>query len=154
MYSNYDYVGHAPYYHWKELAKERPDAKFILPIRPFDSWIKSARKKLRRKRADPRRVFLVREKLFGAGMPTVGQLENGYHKHINWVLNFFHGTDRLLVLNPWIMSDVVLWNKLAEFVEADAELPIREPGTSILRGFPRSSSPVRVYKPKRGYANE
>jgi hypothetical protein len=120
LYRQYEYVGHMASCHWRQLAEERPDAKFILPVRPLRLWLKSVKKKANsnKTRHDPRRVRLLQMMLYHCPPRRIGkeELVEGYHRHIDGVVEYFEGTDRLLVLNVWEMDDKELWNNLAAFV--------------------------------------
>lgn len=149
-YKNFDYVGHLPSFHWKQLAEERSDSRFILPIRPLNDlddcvgWVNRYCKKVTRrggKRKDPRRVEFIRSKLFGFKYPKEVNkkelklvLREGFLNHVEQVTDFFKKeSHRLCILDVFTMKDDELWKKLSKFIGVDCpEIP-----------FPKKLTPIR-----------
>jgi len=69
VYKSYQASFQVASIHWQRLVEERPDAKFILPIRPLSSWFRSCRLKCRTAQFTHRNLdwfWLERWALFGA----------------------------------------------------------------------------------------
>ena len=134
IYKAYDYCGHFVFVHWKQLAEQREDAKFILPIRPRDAWLHAVTTTIFK----PSRTIRLQEggsndpwfaKLF---MPDLSFTEERwlalYDRHLHEVQEYFAGTDRLLVIDLFNLSDVERWQQLVAFlgregVEHSEEFP-------------------------------
>ncbi len=141
MYSVYEYCGALANWHWRQLAEERPDAKFVMTTRPLDQWLKSvvpfAKKACQSShRHDPAFQMRYRKTYGDVKYPSESQLREHYEEHIGGVLEHFTGSDRLLVLDVFTENDESLWSKLAPFL-----------GRAVPEGkkFPKRKSPIRVY---------
>lgn len=140
VYSQYDYCGHLGSIHWRQLAEEYPEAKFILPLRPLDQWAKSLWAHHKGHTRDNRRRLLNRKVWFGlTERPTLEQVREGIQRHTDSVIQYFEGTKRLIVLNVFEEKDVVLWRRLAQFLEVEKPPKMK---------FPKKDSPIKVYRPK------
>jgi len=140
LYETYEYCGHMPSFHWRQLAEERQDSKFILTLRPVDQWLKSAKGKIGTGgRADPRRGNMLHKRHYGSETPTKEQLREGFIRHSSEVQEYFaREPERLLVLDVFSMKDLVLWKLIADFVG----------GTPPEGKFPRRTTPIKVFNPE------
>jgi hypothetical protein len=119
-------------FHWRELAEAYPEARFILPVRPVMEWAQSYHKRAKREG----RSRMIRERLFGKNRPTLDELLEGYIRYVNSVSDYFKDSDRLLVINPFVETDEMLWKVMGDFI--GAKPPQGKP-------FPRKTSPIRMY---------
>ena len=131
LYRYCECTADVPPIHWQQLAEEKQDAKFILTLRPVDSWKCSWDRK--KARSDKRLEDALSSKV---GWSTVNALHHfgmvvydreiwvsAYEEHNRSVLDYFKGDSRLLVLKPWEESDSDLWNKLASFLGKEDSIP-------------------------------
>ena len=125
QYKTCECSGELPGLHWQELAEERPDAKFILTTRPLESWLHSWEKK--KKRAGKRIETALNQKLHWLTANIIHRYgmigydrevwQNGFVKYNKEVQEYFEGSGRLIVMNPWTTADSDLWIMLATFLD-------------------------------------
>lgn len=124
LYDQYDYVGNTAILHWRALASEYPEMKFILTVRDVNEWYQRCHDKWSRVFAKRRKVAMangiptqkilsaaikfavyncldLNEKLWKAGFER-------YNEEAQRILG-----DRVLVMNVF---DGDGWDKLCEFV--------------------------------------
>lgn len=165
VYRCYDYCGQVTFVHWKKIAEENPDAKFVLTIRDVVPWLESMRlhafrawrKSMRGKSRlwsqmvwksmydvddeDWNKVVVVAgQTRIEAESALMFKIQCGWNRHHAEVFGYFSGinSDRLLVLNVFEESNQVLWNRLAEFIGCDPP----EEGTR----FPKITGPIRRFR--------
>jgi len=113
--------------HWKQLATERPDAKFILPLRPLNDWINSCRSKCRIAQITHGTTgwfWLERYAHYGQLLFDEKVWLARWRDHVNAVTQAFIGTGRLLVINVFEQSDEELWSDLSSFLHVPMPDPI------------------------------
>ena len=128
LYNDCDYCGDIPVIHWKTLFENEPNAKFVLPIRPIDSWISSllhADTSISNKKLEDifnegtvnwRHIFRLH--CFGTIRYEVDLIKQKYIEHTIEVTNTITD-DRLLVLDIFSMKSKVVWQKLCWFLKTD-----------------------------------
>ncbi len=143
IYNNYEYVGNLPILHWRVLAEDNPEIKFILTIRDEDEWWDRCvtrwsairhyrtRRMIHFRQIKHRQIFsfLVSAKCFGCYGMNERAWRTGFKSHNEEVINYFRGTDRLLVHNVFEGHG---YTELCEFL--GMELPLQNyPNTVSLR---------------------
>jgi len=126
IYRTCEYSGDISSFHWKELAEFYPKAKFILPVRPIDSWMESLSYKTRvrgciekHERAIEKPiewVHLLLLHVFGRIVWEHDTWLNGYQKYVGEVMETLDKS-RLLILDVFEMGDDELWEKLCAFLD-------------------------------------
>ncbi len=157
-YQNYDYCGQIAQVtteHWQQLARELPDAKFVLPVREVNSWLESMKVHTRRSMLTKpynRWGFNHYKSIYGEKVLSNftwrkwGQAQefwkNGYINHNQRVQDFFETSDRLVVVNVFETSDEALWESLGAFFGCDKD------AIKLIRSepFPHKKMPIRAYR--------
>lgn len=133
IYRTCEYIGNISAPFWRQLADTRPDAKFILTVRPLEDWLRSCK---RRDKGGKRHVGLIRRgrratysiyfrlHFFGQVRWNLNAWKEGWCRHIEETQQL---GDRLLVMNVFTMSDEVLWNKLSNFMNVEHTDPSEFP---------------------------
>jgi len=124
IYETADCVGGISHVHWRQLAESRPDAKFILSIRPLEKWLRPW--KLRHKTTLHRMRAVLEEPIkwphllrlhhFGMVAFNKQRWSEDYLKHNEDVMDHFQDSERLLMVDVFQDSDLMLWKRLSSFL--------------------------------------
>ena len=147
VYRAYDYCGQVAGIHWRRLSKADPDAKFILPVRPMDDWLKSIKRHMRKametRRRDPwfalefKKIYETEWELCKhAGDDFWALMRTTYELEISKVLN---PQNRLTVINVFEESNEELWEKMADFIGVSRDKIPDEP-------FQNRTKPIKLYR--------
>lgn len=139
VYRGYEVVFQVAAVHWRRLAEERPDARFVLPMRPLENWLDSCDYRCRvaeKTHGSLDWFWAEREALFGQRLYDRAVWRDRWVEHVAAVCGTFRGTDRLLVVNVFLDDEGELWRRLAAFLGCEPP----PPGTR----FPHKTGVVRV----------
>lgn len=124
IYETCEYSGNIASLHWSRLALARPDAQFVLPYRPLDSWMESTMKRVGKSRryckaclkSPVAYTHLYHLRHYGQIVITEEVVKEGYLRHVEAVMKSDLLKDRLCVLNVFEESADETWRKLARFL--------------------------------------
>lgn len=148
VFNAYEYSGQIAYLFWRELMNNRPDAKFILTLRPFEQWMDSLCVRLGK--AYPRHRFLIGFRTFWEGCFDAkgnvirSKIECKCHKYVQDVIKAFSNSNRLLILDVFSEKPSDLWSKLGEFVGKDVTGCLQEE-------FPHKKAPINCFNSLKNY---
>lgn len=85
--------------HYKELDKKYPKAKFVCLQRDFNSWFKSIKKEMNKKKSLNKWQKEARIKLWGSSTFNKRNVKKGYYKINKDIKNHFKGRKDILFMN-------------------------------------------------------
>ena len=124
---HYDYLGEHMHLIWRQLDRQWPGSRFILCVRPTDSWTSSVKKTQGRNkyRRMMRKFYsahsidqtapIERLVTYGAMIYT-DEWPIIFERHNEQVIDYFKGRDDLLVFNAFTGDS---WRELSDFLECE-----------------------------------
>lgn len=155
IYGNFEFVGNLPILHWRQIAEENPEVKFVLTVRSEDEWWSRCYERwhrvrlfrvrnLRKSQELPYRQltsFMTNFMLFGCYGMNEERWRTGFRDHNRAVVEYFHGSDRLLVHNAFAGDG---FSELSSFLVKDVPDDETYPHVTT-----RAMNPVRLRKRAR-----
>lgn len=137
--------------YFKELNLRFPGSKFILTVRPLDSWLKSVESHFKRRTPDTLSAWgkECREVVYGSMQFDRALFREKYMSHLDEVQEYFK--DRPQDLIHFNVFDGDGWSKLMTFVGADGPVPEEPFPTSNVD--PQHQPLVDVVYPYYDYEN-
>lgn len=121
LYRTCEYSGNVAAVHWRQLAEQRPDAKWVLTTRPMGQWLRSMELNFleneyhRMSRRKDTWTYQYSKRMWGVDW-DLAHLRQQHQLHLAQVRVYFQGTEDLLELDVFTEPDHVLWEKLARFL--------------------------------------